>query len=468
MPGAADVPRVHATLRETFASGRTKTLAWRRRQLTAFLRMLKEGVPAMSAALNTDLHKSAWESMFAEIGAVIHECKLALKHVEAWMRPETVASGRPNEGAVCQIYSDPLGVCLVIGAWNYPIHLTLCPLVGAIAAGNCCVIKVPSQKYSAAASRAMAQLVAKYLDSAAIQVIEGDRHATQAVLQPAWDLIFFTGGAYVGKMVASAAAKHLTPTILELGGKSPTIVGPGADAAVAARRVAWGSYTNSGQTCIRPDYCLVHESVGDAFVEEMRKAVLRFYGADPQKTEAFGRIINERAHDRLSAVLRRDERYVAFGGEMDRNDKYVAPTLLDFGEDFEAFRASAAMEDEIFGPIFPVYRYRDLDEVTRFINAGEKPLAMYIFSDDDALVETVLQSTSCGGVCVNETIMHLSNANLPFGGVGRSGMGSYHGHFSFKSFSHSKSVMKKTFDGVWDEGRYAAMEKMTRAVASRW
>ena len=248
MPGAGDVPRVHATLRETFATGRTKTLAWRKRQLTAFLRMLKEGIPAMSAALKTDLHKSAWESMFAEIGAVIHECKLALKHVEAWMQPQTVVSGRPNEGAVCQIYSDPLGVCLVIGAWNYPIHLTLCPLVGAIAAGNCCVIKVPSQKYSAAASRAMAQLVAKYLDSSAIQVIEGDRHATQAVLQPAWDLIFFTGGAYVGKMVASAAAKHLTPTILELGGKSPTIVGPGADAAVAARRVAWGSYTNAGQT----------------------------------------------------------------------------------------------------------------------------------------------------------------------------------------------------------------------------
>lgn len=388
--GANEVPHVHQRLYSTFATGKTRSLQWRKEQLTAFGNMLKQGLPKLQAALWADLHKNGAEAMMAELGNVLHDVKHALKHVEEWMAPEEVKTGRVNHGAVSQIYHDPLGVALVIGAWNYPVHLTLSPVVGAISAGNCCCIKMPSVKYSSATSRAMADLIAEYLDPEAIMVVEGDRTATQAILLPRWDLIFFTGGAFVGTMVAEAAAKHLTPTILELGGKSPTLVAPDATpqgVAVAARRIVWGSFSNSGQTCIRPDYGFVHASVADLFVQEMQNAVHEFYGEDPQQTAAFGRVINHRAHDRLSALLRKDKKYVAFGGETDRADKYVAPTLLDFGTDFDAFVGSEAMSDEIFGPVFPIFRYEETDELINFVNAGEKPLAMYLFSDDEDTVE---------------------------------------------------------------------------------
>jgi acyl-CoA reductase-like NAD-dependent aldehyde dehydrogenase len=434
--------------------------------------MMKEGLPKLQRALWRDLHKNPGEALMAELGNVMHDVKYALQHLESWMAPETVETGRVNRGAVSQIYHDPLGVVLVIGAWNYPVHLTLSPLVGALSAGNCCCVKMPSEKYSGHTSRAMAELIAEYLDPNAVQVIEGARESTQAVLEPRWDLIFFTGGAFVGKMVHAAAAKHLTPTILELGGKSPTLVAPDAASdperlRAAARRIAWGSFSNSGQTCIRPDYAFVHASVADAFVDEMRRAVREFYGAAPQRTAAFGRVINQRAHDRLTALLDRDRAFVAFGGDADRADKYVAPTLLDFGDDFEAFTSSAAMADEIFGPILPVYRYTSTQELVDFVNARDKPLAMYLFSEDEATVESVLGHTSCGGACVNETLMHLANPKLPFGGVGRSGMGSYHGHHSFKSFSHSKSVLKKTLSGKWDRGRYKFLSDLSAKAESK-
>ena len=330
---------------------------------------------------------------------------------------------------------------------------------GAIAGGNCVCIKMPSDKYSAASSRAMADLIGKYLDPECVKVVEGDRRATQAVLQERWDLIFFTGGSFVGQMVAEAAAKHLTPTILELGGKSPAIVDRTANLEVAARRAVWGTFTNAGQTCIRPDYLMVHADVADEFVGLMKAETRRQFGDKPQESSSFGRLINERAWDRVSGLVEADRPYVVLGGEADRADRFVGPTILDFGTDFEAFKASKVMSDEIFGPLFPVYRYRDLAEAIAFIQGQEKPLAMYVFTEDQAVSEQVLAETTAGGVNVNDTMMHLSNPFLPFGGVGKSGMGSYHGKFSFDSFTHSKAVLKKTTDSD-SKKRYAPYPKL--------
>lgn len=268
---------------------------------------------------------------------------------------------------------------------------------------------------------------------------------TQACLAQRWDLIFFTGGAYVGKMVAEAAAKHLTPTILELGGKSPAIVDASVNINVAARRLAWGSFANAGQTCVRPDHLYVHEDIADKFLAALKSAVRGFYGQPVQQSEEFGRLINTRAQQRVAGLVQASKEYVAMGGECDEADLFVAPTVLDFGSDVEAFERSEAMKDEIFGPVLPMLRYSSLDQVLAMVATREKPLALYFFSSDSAAQEKVLSTTTSGGAVVNDVMMHLANPSLPFGGVGASGMGNYHGKYSFDSFSHQKAVLKKYF-----------------------
>lgn len=448
MPSSVDASKVPETvkqLRESFFTGKTLTREWRLGQLNAMMRMVTEGRTKLCRALNEDLHKSMAEGYFTEVNLVEQEIQHAIDSLDRWMAPTSVPTNVLNLPGSSYLHKDPLGVVLIIGAWNYPVQLSLLPMVGAIAAGNCVVLKVPSEHYSAHASRAVAELVGGYMDPACVAVCEGDRAMTQAVLGERWDKIFFTGGSAVGKMVAEAAAKTLTPVTLELGGKSPAIVDRTADLKVAAMRFSWGAYMNAGQTCVRPDYLLVHADVADAFVGEVGAAVAKMFSKDPKSTEWFGRLINKRAHQRVAGVLNADKAFIRFGGEVDETERYVAPTLLDFGKDTAKFTSSASMADEIFAPVVPLLRYTSLDWVIQFIKSNEKPLACYLFTTDPVVQSRVLRETSSGCCVINDTMMQMSNACLPFGGVGKSGMGCYHGDYSFDCFTHKKSVLQRPF-----------------------
>jgi aldehyde dehydrogenase (NAD+) len=331
---------------------------------------------------------------------------------------------------------EPLGVVLIIAPWNYPIGLLLSPLVGAIAAGNTVVLK-PSE-VTAHTSAILAERLPDYLDTDAIALVEGGVPETSALLEQRFDHIMYTGNGSVAKVIMEAAAKNLTPITLELGGKSPCIVDRTADLAVAARRIAWGKFMNAGQTCIAPDYILVEESIEEELIAELEKSVEEFYSGETQENPDYTRIVNSRHHERISQLMEGQE--IAFGGATRAEDCYIEPTVLR-----NVSPDSPIMQSEIFGPVLPVLRVKDVDEAIGFVNQGEKPLALYLFSADASTEERVLSSTSSGGVTVNGTIMHLANAKMPFGGVGPSGMGAYHGKHSFETFSHRKSVLRRGF-----------------------
>ena len=359
------------------------------------------------------------------------------------MGDDIVCNGPINSFSSSYVQKDPLGVTLVMSAWNYPILLQLQPVVGAIAAGNCVVIKPASYAKNVAAC--ISRLVTKYLDPDCIVAVQGNRHITNALLQQKFDMIFFTGSPFVGKVIAEAAAKNLTPVVLELGGKSPCVVDKSADIKIAARRAGWGALMNSGQTCVRPDYFLVHEDIADKFVKQLVETIKEFYGKDPQKSEWFGRLINASAFKRLATCVEKDKAFIVHGGDMDEEDKYISPTVFDFGTDQAAFEASEVMQDEIFGPLIPIFRFRDFeDQVVQFIRDRPKPLALYCFTTTGERSEQILRLTSSGGAVINDVVVHLGNSNLPFGGVGESGMGSYHGKRTFDCFSHHKAVIKRS------------------------
>jgi aldehyde dehydrogenase (NAD+) len=428
------IPERVKRVRAAFDTGRTRPAEWRREQLRALKRLLAEGGETLVQALHADLGRPAFEAWSADVGAVKLEVDLALKHLDRWMRPEKVRLAmnvRPGRG---RIVREPLGVVLVIAPWNYPVQLLLSPLVGALAAGNAVVLK-PSE-VTPHTSAALASLVAQHLDPEAVALVEGGVDETTALLAERFDHIFYTGNGHVARVVMEAAAQHLTPVTLELGGKSPCIVDADVDLEVVARRIAWGKFLNAGQTCVAPDYVLVHESQEEPLLEALAAAVRGFYGADPQQSSSYGRIVNERHHARLARLLE-DERVVV-GGGADADDRYLAPTIVrDVSPD------SPLMGDEIFGPILPVLPVPDVERAIAFVNRREKPLALYVFTRDPAHEERVVRETSSGGVCVNATIWHLASAELPFGGVGPSGMGDYHGRASFETFSHRKSVLTK-------------------------
>jgi aldehyde dehydrogenase (NAD+) len=350
------------------------------------------------------------------------------------MKPERVKTSLVAMPGRSYIYRQPLGVTLILGAWNYPLYLVVLPLVGAIAAGNCALLK-PSE-VAPHISTLLAKWLPRYLDGKAVQVVDGGVPETTALLREKWDHIFYTGNATVGRIVMEAAAKHLAPVTLELGGKSPCIVDESADLDVAAKRIVYGKFFNAGQMCTAPDYVLVHDRVHDGLINRMVSTIREFYGDDPKQSPDFGRIINERHHARLTRLL--GDTDVVTGGETDVSDRYVAPTILkNVGED------DAVMQEEIFGPILPVISIPSVESAIGFVNRHAKPLALYVFARDVKVQDRVLAGTSAGGTTVNHIWLHLGVPQLPFGGVGESGMGAYHGRHSFETFSHRRSVLKK-------------------------
>jgi aldehyde dehydrogenase (NAD+) len=432
-----DAAALVASLRATFATGRTRDLAWRKEQLRALRRMLAEREDDLLGALRTDLGKPAIEAFLTELAFVRAEIDVTLKQIDRWVKPERVSIPVKQQPGRARIHRDPLGVVLIIGPWNYPVQLLLAPLVGAIAAGNCAVLK-PSE-VSATVSETLARLLPQYLDQDAIRIVEGAVTETTALLEQRWDHVFYTGNGTIGRVVMAAAAKHLTPVTLELGGKSPTYIDASANIAVAAKRVAWGKFLNSGQTCIAPDYILVDRSVADAFVDALRSTVQEFFGDDPQQSPDYGRIINGRHFGRIAALVDGEGAGTpAFGGTRDEDDRYIAPTAL-VGTD----PAARVMQEEIFGPILPIIPVDGVVAAIDFINGRDKPLALYVFAESKRVVDRVLAETSSGGVCVNATLYHLVPPTLPFGGVGESGQGAYHGRSTFETFSHRKSVLRK-------------------------
>ncbi len=435
-PAQLDAKVLNKALRTTFESGRTRPLAWRKAQIAGLRRMLEEGEDELVAALQQDLGRPRVEAFAADIGHTKTELRHMDRHVAGWMKPTKVRAPMTVAPATAWVQPEPLGVALVIAPWNYPIQLLVEPLAIAIAAGNCVVAK-PSE-LAPACSAALARLLPRYVDPDAVAVVEGGVEETTALLAERWDHIFFTGSTAVGRVVAEAAAKHLTPTVLELGGKSPTYVHASADLDVAARRIVWGKFFNAGQTCIAPDYVLADRSIRDALVDKLVQQVGEFYGSDPSASDSLGRIVNERHLARLQRLLDAGAGTVATGGTVDASTRYVAPTIT-----VDPAPESPVMQEEIFGPILPVLAVDGVDEAKAFVTARPKPLALYVFAERDDVIDSVLDDVSSGGACVNQTLMHLIPADLPFGGVGDSGMGSYHGKAGFDALSHRKSVLRK-------------------------
>ena len=423
-------------LRSTFASGRTRPLTWRKAQIEGLLAMLSEHESEFIDALAEDLGRPTMEAFGADIGVSRLHMRHTLRHLESWAKPTKVFPGLLSLPGSAEIVHEPLGVALVISPWNYPIQLLIEPMSAALAAGNCVVAK-PSELAPASAS-VLARHIPNYVDDDAVAVVEGGVPETTALLEKRFDHIFFTGSTSVGKVVMAAAAKHLTPVTLELGGKSPTIVAADADLAVAARRIIWGKHMNAGQTCIAPDYVLVEKPVKDRLVDALVGALRDFYGDDPAHNPDLGRIVNQRHHDRLTGLLAGSGGRVAVGGTSDRERRYFAPTIV-----VDPDLASPVMSEEIFGPILPVIGVDSIEDAVEFVNERPKPLALYVYTRSDTIADRVLSRTSSGGAAVNHSVVHILPEALPFGGVGPSGIGAYHGKAGFDVFSHHKSVVRK-------------------------
>ena len=412
--------------RRTFASGRTKPIEWRLQQLKGILALLDEREGEIADALASDLGRSAHDAWFGDIAPTKSEALFAIKHLRSWMSPSRVSVPLTLLGSKASYRYEPLGVVLVIGPWNYPWQLCLAPMIGALSAGNCIVLK-PSE-HAPASSAAMADLIPRYLDPDAVAVVEGAAAVTQELIDARMDHIFFTGGTEIGRKVMEAAARHLTPVTLELGGKSPVIVSRHADVEVAARRVAFGKLLNSGQTCLAPDYVLVEDSVKDRFVDLLQQSIEDMRaGADREQP-----IVDRRQYQRLTGLL--DSGKVVIGGSL--GDQAVAPTVI-----VDPDPDSAVMQGEIFGPILPVLGVDSLDQAIAFVNSREKPLAAYIFSERKDEQERVFAEVPSGGAVANHTLMHILAPQLPFGGVGESGIGAYHGKWGFETFSHRKATL---------------------------
>lgn len=422
--------------RAMFKSDKTRSLSFRKTQLRNLMRMYEETEELMLQALQKDLNKCRMEASITEIEMLKNDCVNLLINFRNYTRPKSAPKALANFFDDLKIYNDPYGVVLIIGAWNYPMQLTLLPLAGAIVAGNVAIIK-PSE-LAPATAEFIAKTLPKYLDPECYQVYLGGIYETSELLKQRFDYIFFTGSPAVGKIVHQAAAKFLTPTTLELGGKSPCYVDNSVDMEIAVKRILWGKIINAGQTCIAPDYILCTKAVQEKFVNTAAKALKDWFGPDMKASKDYCRIINDKNFQRLLKLM--EDGKIVLGGQVDADERFIMPTIVT-----EMNLDDPIMEEEIFGPILPMVNVESVHDAIRFINAREKPLALYIFSKKQKDIDLLLNSTTSGGVCINETLMHFVAESLPFGGVGNSGMGSYHGKQGFDIFTHKKSVLKRGF-----------------------
>ena len=423
------IGEIRAKQESYFRSGATLDVRTRKANLVAFEKAVLKWEKPLCEALWKDLHKSYEESYIAEVSILLGEIRTHIRNVGKWTRPQRRPTPMKLFPSRSKIISEPLGTALIISPWNYPVQLLLTPLVGVISSGCTAVLK-PSP-YVPEVSDVIEKMIRDTFPEEYVAVVQGDRNVNTALLEQRWDMIFFTGSPSFGRAVMAAAAKNLTSVVLELGGKSPCIIDKDADIEVAAKRVAWGKSLNAGQTCIAPDYLMLHKNIKDKFLSELEKAFGELLGDDPQKSEHFVRIVNDAAFERLKGYLADGE--VVFGGKIDKSERYFSPTVLD-----HVSPDSPVMQEEIFGPIFPVQTFSSLDEVIRFVSMREKPLALYYFGSQG---DKVLKHTTSGGSCINDVIMHIANENVPFGGVGMSGMGSYHHKRTFDVFTHYRSVI---------------------------
>lgn len=431
-------------LKSYFSEGHTKSYEFRLRMLEQLEKLVTENVDAICDAIYADLRKPKQEALVSELAVTTEEIRIAKKKLKKWMKPQRATSPLVLIPSKSKIHYDPLGVVLIIGTWNYPFQIIMGPLVGAIAAGNCAVLK-PSE-FAEHTSRLTADLIKKYFPSEYITVVEGGVPETTALLNTKFNHIFFTGSTQVGRIIMQEAAKNLIPVTLELGGKSPTVVCDDADLDLAARRIVWGKFYNAGQTCICPDYLYVHESVSEKFLKRLKENIAIQFGENPKQSSSYARIINLKNHQRISRLVEKDKIYS--GGNSQADDLYIEPTLMQ--GDWE----SPIMQQEIFGPVLPVFTFRNLDDVFKIINSKPKPLSAYLFSESKENQKSFVENVYFGGGCVNDVVVHFGNPYAPFGGVGDSGFGSYHGRNSFYTFSHAKTIMYRS--GLLDlDVRYA-------------
>ncbi len=451
---ADQINKITSQQKQWFNSGETLSYSFRIKALKKLKAAIISHEEDIYTALWNDLHKSKFEAYASEIGFVLEELSYHIKHLKKWMKPKRVGSGFTMFPATTYHYYEPLGNVLVIAPWNYPFQLLMAPLVGVISAGNTAVLK-PSE-YSADTARVIEKIVTEIFPAKYVSVINGDAKVSQQLLKQKYNHIFFTGSPRIGKIVMKAAAENMTPVTLELGGKSPCIVDQTAKIKLAARRIMWGKLLNAGQTCIAPDYLLVHESVKNELLQALADAVKSFFGEDILHNADYPRIISKPNMERLAALIEGADVY--YGGAYSVDDKYFQPTLLN-NVSFD----DAVMQQEIFGPILPVISYSNLDEVIKTVNSRPKPLALYLFTQSKKVQKHILQRVPAGGVTINDTLMHIVNNNVPFGGVGNSGMGGYHGFYSFQLFSNHKPFVKR---GTWMDVpvRYAPYGKKLKII----
>jgi acyl-CoA reductase-like NAD-dependent aldehyde dehydrogenase len=432
-----NIPQVAAELRRAFSSGRTRDIAWRKQQLKKLKEMIVLNKDVIVQAVQQDLgKKNPFEVVATEINLVVAEIEENLHHVDEWVQPEKVYTPVAAQPAQSFVYHDPKGVVLIMSPWNYPVNLALVPLAGAITAGNAALLKL--SRHSANVARVVGGLLPKYMDNECIRVEnEGGADMITALIKEKWDHIFFTGSVSVGRIVYQAAAQHLTPVTLELGGKNPCILDKDTDIELSARRICWGKFFNAGQTCIGVDYVLAVDGVEAPFIEAVKKTIKQFYGENPRVSDAFPRIISEQHAKRLTDLFKQGK--VVAGGDSDPKEKYVAPTVMLYVE-----MNGTLMSDEIFGPVMPIIRVKTMDEAIAFINQRPTPLALYLFSNNPTNQDKVLQNTRSGACSLNEVLLHFANSKLPFGGCGESGVGSYHGKRTFEVFTHERAVIKST------------------------
>ena len=432
---STDISQTVADMRRYYNSGETRSVSFRIEQLRKLKSMIRSHEDEIIQSLHNDLKKPPFESYASEIGIMYVEIEHAIRHVKSWSSPRRVATPIIHFLSSSMIYQEPYGVVLIMGPWNYPFNLLIAPLVGAMAAGNCVVIK-PSELASHM-SKTFSGLISKYFHPDYVRAAEGGVEISQQLLAEKFDYIFYTGSTAVGRVVMEAAARSLTPVTLELGGKSPCIVDEDANLDYAVKRIAWGKFFNAGQTCIAPDYCLVHSAIKDVFLEKMKKTIQDFYGDDPMQSVDYARIVNERHFQRLTRLL--SDGNIVAGGKTDSTTLYIAPTLID-----RVSLQDSIMQEEIFGPLLPIMTFERLDQAIDMVNRLPRPLALYYFSNNAHNQQEILAKTSSGGGCINDTISHIGSLTLPFGGIGDSGMGAYHGKTSFDTFSHSKGILTRS------------------------